>query len=176
MGEKKKKLADAKTMVIQGATLKETSKKTGLSMDTLKKHSSKEKWLELQENFFKELTSKMIQQRGERHLQNRLKAFDDLDYIYNCVMEETELEPDSKKIKTYGDIAEILKKCITGQAELLGILNVRDLYIEQSRIRENTETENGKDRTINIKVIDNKSALSMLKKARGIKNNKTLEV
>lgn len=155
MENKKEKLIKAKTMVVtQGATLKKASKKTGLTIDTLKKFSSKEKWIELQEEFFKELTFKMIQQRGERHLKNRLKAFDDLEKIYNHVIEETEEEPDGKKIKIYGEIADILKKCIMGQAELLGTLNIRDLYIEQAKIRENKETEESHDRVLNIRVID----------------------
>ena len=34
MREKKEKLSQAKAMVISGETLKETSKKTGLSIDT----------------------------------------------------------------------------------------------------------------------------------------------
>lgn len=153
MRSKKEKVSEAKAMVIQGATIKEASQKTGLSMDTLKRYSSKEKWIELQEEFFKELTFKMIQQRGEKHLKNRLKAFDDLEKIYKCTAEEITAEPDGKKVKIYGDIADILKKCITGQAELLGTLNTKDLYIEQAKIRENEEPETH-DRILNIRVID----------------------
>lgn len=41
-----------------------------------------------------------------------------------------------------------------GQAELLGTLNIRDLYIEQAKIRENKETEESHDRVLNIRVID----------------------
>ncbi len=53
-GKSKKQLINkAKSMVIQGATIKEASEKTGVKESTLQNYSSKENWIEQQERFLK---------------------------------------------------------------------------------------------------------------------------
>lgn len=129
MREKKEKLSQAKAMVINGDTLKETSKKTGLSIDTLKKYSSKENWLELQETYFIKMTDDMIRAYGEEHIKARARAIKILSDVINRTAEEMEKnEIDGKKLKQYSDITDIVTKAVKGQTSLLEIQKIEDFY------------------------------------------------
>lgn len=129
MREKKEKLSQAKAMVISGDSLKEASIKTGLSLDTLKRYSSKENWLELQEAYFIKLTDDMIKAYGEEHIKARSEAIEILSHVIRDTAEEVKKEEiDGKKIKLYGDIVAITIKATEGQASLLEIQKIEDYY------------------------------------------------
>ena len=74
-GKSKKQLINkAKSMVIQGATIKEASEKTGVKESTLQNYSSKENWIEQQERFLKNVYGRL--QEEEEYLKK------DCDYRF----------------------------------------------------------------------------------------------
>lgn len=129
MRDRKEKLSQAKAMVISGDSLKEASRKTGLSMDILKKQSSKENWLQLQDIYFQNMTRGLINQYGDEHIKIRGQAIETLSKVLKLTIEETQKgEIDSKKIKVYENIIDVVKKAAEGQAQLLELPNVKDFY------------------------------------------------
>lgn len=142
-GKSKKQLINkAKSMVIQGATIKEASEKTGVKESTLQNYSSKENWIEQQERFLKNVYGKLQEEEGEKHIQRRKEAIDYLNYIQKKTMAKlSNGDLDKKDAEIFNTVVNIVQKTIEGQAQLLGIPEMR-LNIK----RDTKETEKTEDK------------------------------
>ena len=125
----KEALLKAKTLVIQGANLKEASEQTGASIDSLKKHSAKENWIKQQQNFIGEMTVSLIEKYGEQHIEDREQAFIFFSEMIKKITEQAEKEELSlETLKIYEKIIDLIKKCIDGENYLLGISKIEVLH------------------------------------------------
>lgn len=142
-GKSKKQLINkAKSMVIQGATMKEASEKIGVKESTLQNYSSKENWIEQQERFLKNVYGKLQEEEGEKHIQRRKEAIDYLNYIQKKTMAKlSNGDLDKKDAEIFNTVVNIVQKTIEGQAQLLGIPEMR-LNIK----RDTKETEKIEDK------------------------------
>lgn len=142
-GKSKKQLINkAKSMVIQGATIKEASEKTGVKESTLQNYSSKENWIEQQERFLKNVYGRLQEEEGEKHIQRRKEAIDYLNYIQKKTMAKlSNGDLDKKDAEIFNTVVNIVQKTIEGQAQLLGIPEMR-LNIK----RDTKETEKIEDK------------------------------
>ena len=142
-GKSKKQLINkAKSMVIQGATIKEASEKTGVKESTLQNYSSKENWIEQQERFLKNVYGRLQEEEGEKHIQRRKEAIDYLNYIQKKTMAKlSNSDLDKKDAEIFNTVVNIVQKTIKGQAQLLGIPEMR-LNIK----RDTKETEKIEDK------------------------------
>lgn len=142
-GKSKKQLINkAKSMVIQGATIKEASEKTGVKESTLQNYSSKENWIEQQERFLKNVYGRLQEEEGEKHIQRRKEAIDYLNYIQKKTMTKlSNGDLDKKDAEIFNTVVNIVQKTIEGQAQLLGIPEMR-LNIK----RDTKETEKIEDK------------------------------
>ena len=137
---KKSIIKQAKSMVVEGATIKEAADQTGLKESTLKNYAAKENWMELQEKFLKKVYGKLQEEKGEEHIKRRIESIDYLNYVQKrtlaTITQKKEGEKntglsgkDIESIKAYETVANIIMKTIKGQSELLGIpdmkLNIR---------------------------------------------------
>jgi len=130
-GKSKKQLINkAKSMVIQGATIKEASEKTGVKESTLQNYSSKENWIEQQERFLKNVYGRLQE------------AIDYLNYIQKKTMAKlSNGDLDKKDAEIFNTVVNIVQKTIESQAQLLGIPEMR-LNIK----RDTKETEKIEDK------------------------------
>ena len=87
----------AKIYVILGNTLKETANKTGLSLDQVKRISSKEKLIEKREDFLKSFYNK----HWEKIEKNKCRRLE----LNSLILNEIE-----KEIELHGATVEIIKK------------------------------------------------------------------
>lgn len=151
-GKSKKQLINkAKSMVIQGATIKEASEKIGVKESTLQNYSSKENWIEQQERFLKNVYGKLQEEEGEKHIQRRKEAIDYLNYIQKKTMAKlSNGDLDKKDAEIFNTVVNIVQKTIEGQAQLLGIPEMR-LNIKKDTDNKDIPTSN--DRKITIKVV-----------------------
>lgn len=151
-GKSKKQLINkAKSMVIQGVTIKEASEKTGVKESTLQNYSSKENWIEQQERFLKNVYGKLQEEEGEKHIQRRKEAIDYLNYIQKKTMAKlSNGDLDKKDAEIFNTVVNIVQKTIEGQAQLLGIPEMR-LNIKKDTDNKDIPTSN--DRKITIKVV-----------------------
>lgn len=151
-GKSKKQLINkAKSMVIQGATIKEASEKTGVKESTLQNYSSKENWIEQQERFLKNVYGRLQEEEGEKHIQRRKEAIDYLNYIQKKTMAKlSNGDLDKKDAEIFNTVVNIVQKTIEGQAQLLGIPEMR-LNIKKDTDNKDIPTSN--DRKITIKVV-----------------------
>ncbi len=151
-GKSKKRLINkAKSMVIQGATIKEASEKTGVKESTLQNYSSKENWIEQQERFLKNVYGRLQEEEGEKHIQRRKEAIDYLNYIQKkTVAKLSNGDLDKKDAEIFNTVVNIVQKTIEGQAQLLGIPEMR-LNIKKDTDNKDIPTSN--DRKITIKVV-----------------------
>lgn len=151
-GKSKKQLINkAKSMVIRGATIKEASEKTGVKESTLQNYSSKENWIEQQERFLKNVYGKLQEEEGEKHIQRRKEAIDYLNYIQKKTMAKlSNGDLDKKDAEIFNTVVNIVQKTIEGQAQLLGIPEMR-LNIKKDTDNKDIPTSN--DRKITIKVV-----------------------
>lgn len=142
-GKSKKQLINkAKSIVIQSGTIKEASNQTGLSESTLKNYSSKENWIEQQERFLKNVYGKLQEEEGEKHIQRRKEAIDYLNYIQKKTMAKlSNGDLEKKDAEIFNTVVNIVQKTIEGQAQLLGIPEMR-LNIK----RDTKETEKIEDK------------------------------
>ena len=142
-GKSKKQLINkAKSIVIQGGTIKEASNQTGLSESTLKNYSSKENWIEQQERFLKNVYGRLQEEEGEKHIQRRKEAIDYLNYIQKKTMAKlSNGDLEKKDAEIFNTVVNIVQKTIEGQAQLLGIPEMR-LNIK----RDTKETEKIEDK------------------------------
>lgn len=142
-GKSKKQLINkAKSMVIQGATIKEASEKTGVKESTLQNYSSKENWIEQQERFLKNVYGRLQEEEGEKHIQRRKEAIDYLNYIQKKTMAKlSNGNLDKKDAEIFNTVVNIVQKTIESQAQLLGIPEMR-LNIK----RDTKETEKIEDK------------------------------
>lgn len=142
-GKSKKQLINkAKSMVIQGATIKEASEKTGVKESTLQNYSSKENWIEQQERFLKNVYGRLQEEEGEKHIQRRKEAIDYLNYIQKKTMAKlSNGDLDKKDAEIFNTVVNIVQKTIESQAQLLGIPEMR-LNIK----RDTKETEKIEDK------------------------------
>ena len=142
-GKSKKQLINkAKSIVIQGGTIKEASNQTGLSESTLKNYSSNENWIEQQERFLKNVYGRLQEEEGEKHIQRRKEAIDYLNYIQKKTMAKlSNGDLDKKDAEIFNTVVNIVQKTIEGQAQLLGIPEMR-LNIK----RDTKETEKIEDK------------------------------
>ena len=151
-GKSKKQLINkAKSIVIQGGTIKEASNQTGLSESTLKNYSSNENWIEQQERFLKNVYGRLQEEEGEKHIQRRKEAIDYLNYIQKKTMAKlSNGDLDKKDAEIFNTVVNIVQKTIEGQAQLLGIPEMR-LNIKKDTDNKDIPTSN--DRKITIKVV-----------------------
>lgn len=151
-GKSKKQLINkAKSMVIQGATIKEASEKTGVKESTLQNYSSKENWIEQQERFLKNVYGRLQEEEGEKHIQRRKEAIDYLNYIQKKTMAKlSNGDLDKKDAEIFNTVVNIVQKTIEEQAQLLGIPEMR-LNIKKDTDNKDIPTSN--DRKITIKVV-----------------------
>ena len=151
-GKSKKQLINkAKSIVIQGGTIKEASEKTGVKESTLQNYSSKENWIEQQERFLKNVYGRLQEEEGEKHVQRRKEAIDYLNYIQKKTMAKlSNGDLDKKDAEIFNTVVNIVQKTIEGQAQLLGIPEMR-LNIKKDTDNKDIPTSN--DRKITIKVV-----------------------
>lgn len=142
-GKSKKQLINkAKSIVIQGGTIKEASEKTGVKESTLQNYSSKENWIEQQERFLKNVYGRLQEEEGEKHIQRRKEAIDYLNYIQKKTMAKlSNGDLEKKDAEIFNTVVNIVQKTIEGQAQLLGIPEMR-LNIK----RDTKETEKIEDK------------------------------
>lgn len=123
---KKQLINKAKSIVIQGGTIKEASEKTGVKESTLQNYSSKENWIEQQERFLKNIYGKLQEEEGEKHIQRRKEAIDYLNYIQKKTMAKlSNGNLDKEYVAVLNTAVNIVQKTIEGQAQLLGIPEMR---------------------------------------------------
>ncbi|MGL5350686.1 MAG: phage terminase small subunit-related protein [Cetobacterium sp.] len=124
---RKIKLKEAKSIVVNGGTIKEASEKTGIKESTLMNHSVRENWMSKQKDYLERLYG------SQEHIQRRLESIDFLNWIKKKSMNlGTSLSPIAldESLKGYQRLANIVKTTITAQAELLGISGVEELQIK----------------------------------------------
>ena len=157
---KKQLINKAKSIVISGGTIKEASDQTGLSETSLKNYSAKGRWLDQQEEFLKFIYGRLQEEEGEKHIQRRKETIEYLNYIQKKTMSKLTKGELGKDFATIlNTVVNIVQKTIEGQAQLLGIPEMR------MNIKKEQEDKNAIGTTT-----DRDSAIKMLKKARGIKN------
>lgn len=147
---KKKQIIKAKSMVIGGSTLKETSEKVGIPLSTLGEYSAKEKWIDQQEKFMQEVYKEVQEFYTKQHIEDRKLS---VTLLHNLMVktfsEERQGTIDVKEVALRESIANLFIKSIKGQSDILGIPEMK-MYIRQDK---EDKEEKIKDRTINIKVV-----------------------
>ncbi len=147
---KKKQIIKAKSMVIAGSTLKETSEKVGIPLSTLGEYSAKEKWIDQQEKFMQEVYKEVQEFYTKQHIEDRKLS---VTLLHNLMVktfsEERQGTIDVKEVALRESIANLFIKSIKGQSDILGIPEMK-MYIRQDK---EDKEEKIKDRTINIKVV-----------------------
>jgi len=151
-GKSKKQLINkAKSIVIQGGTIKEASEKTGVKESTLQNYSSKENWIEQQERFLKNVYGRLQEEEGEKHIQRRKEAIDYLNYIQKKTMAKlSNGNLDKEDVAVLNTAVNIVQKTIEGQAQLLGIPEMR---MNIKKDTDNKDIPSSNDRKITIKVV-----------------------
>ena len=149
---KKQLINKAKSIVISGGTIKEASDQTGLSETSLKNYSAKGRWLDQQEEFLKFIYGRLQEEEGEKHIQRRKETIEYLNYIQKKAMSKlTKGELGKDYVTILNTVVNIVQKTIEGQAQLLGIPEMR-MNIKKD---EEPKELNTKDRTVTIKVVKN---------------------
>lgn len=149
---KKQLINKAKSIVISGGTIKEASDQTGLSETSLKNYSAKGRWLDQQEEFLKFIYGRLQEEEGEKHIQRRKETIEYLNYIQKKAMSKlTKGELGKDYATILNTVVNIVQKTIEGQAQLLGIPEMR-MNIKKD---EEPKELNTKDRTVTIKVVKN---------------------
>lgn len=151
---KKKQILKAKTMVISGSTIKEASAKTDINYSSLRDVASKENWIDLQRENMQEIYNELLDELKGLHIQDRRNV---IKHIHNSAT-ETMLKAknnsiDIKEVYLKKEITDYLLKSIKGQAELIGMPDIKslidinfaeqDLEIKKQKIRD----PKGKDKT-----------------------------
>lgn len=149
---KKQLINKAKSIVVSGGTIKEASDQTGLSETSLKNYSAKGRWLDQQEEFLKFIYGRLQEEEGEKHIQRRKETIEYLNYIQKKAMSKlTKGELGKDYVTILNTVVNIVQKTIEGQAQLLGIPEMR-MNIKKD---EEPKELNTKDRTVTIKVVKN---------------------
>lgn len=149
---KKQLINKAKSIVVSGGTIKEASEKTGVSESVLQNYSAKGKWLDQQEEFLKFIYGRLQEEEGEKHIQRRKETIEYLNYIQKKTMSKLTKGELGKDFATIlNTVVNIVQKTIEGQAQLLGIPEMR-MNIKKD---EEPKELNTKDRTVTIKVVKN---------------------
>lgn len=149
---KKQLINKAKSIVISGGTIKEASDQTGLSETSLKNYSAKGRWLDQQEEFLKFIYGRLQEEEGEKHIQRRKETIEYLNYIQKKTMSKLTKGELGKDFATIlNTVVNIVQKTIEGQAQLLGIPEMR-MNIKKDEEPKELST---KDRTVTIKVVKN---------------------
>lgn len=147
---KKKQIIKAKSMVVNGSTIKEASEKTGVSESALQNYSAKEKWIDQQEKFMQEVYKEVQKFYTKQHIEDRKLS---VTLLHNLMVktfsEERQGTIDIKEVALRESIANLFIKSIKGQSDILGIPEMK-MYIRQDK---EDKEEKIKDRTINIKVV-----------------------
>lgn len=149
---KKQLINKAKSIVVSGGTIKEASEKTGVSESVLQNYSAKGRWLDQQEEFLKFIYGRLQEEEGEKHIQRRKETIEYLNYIQKKAMSKLTKGDLGKDYATIlNTVVNIVQKTIEGQAQLLGIPEMR-MNIKKD---EEPKELNTKDRTVTIKVVKN---------------------
>lgn len=155
--------AKAKALFLSGETLKEASKRTGLSIDQLKKYSSNENWKEQQNEFYNVLTSKLLEELGEKHINARIAAFKVCEKIIKdtagITKDDIIKKETTDRLKAMESILNIINKAISGETKILNLLDINVLY---KTLQENQDGKN--DKRMNIKEVEN-----VLAKIKGVR-------
>lgn len=151
--DRKKAINEARIKVISGSTIKAAAEETGVKESTLQNYSVKEKWIEKQKAFNQYLFNKLIEEKGEQHIERRTEAIEFLNYIQRKTMKklgEDELLKDDAIVLERA--TNIVLKTMKGQAELLGMLDIK----LSEKLENKTEEEKiqSSDRAIIVKVVD----------------------
>ena len=151
--DRKKAINEARIKVISGSTIKAAAEETGVKESTLQNYSVKEKWIEKQKAFNQYLFNKLIEEKGEQHIERRAEAIEFLNYIQRKTMKklgEDELLKDDAIVLERA--TNIVLKTMKGQAELLGMLDIK----LSEKLENKTEEEKiqSSDRAIIVKVVD----------------------
>lgn len=147
---KKKQIIKAKSMVVNGSTIKEASEKTGVSESALQNYSAKEKWIDQQEKFMQKVYSCLQESYGDKYIEERKKSLEmltELRAFAYSKLAKGNLDKDNASV--INSVVNIVLKSAKGQSELLGIPEMK-MYIRQDK---EDKEEKIKDRTINIKVV-----------------------
>lgn len=135
---RKKLIKKAKSIVVTGGTIKEAAEKTGVRESTLQNYSAKENWIDQQENFLMKIYGKLQIDKGDEHIQRRVESLDYLNYIQKKTLsvinkKENLTAKEIDSIKVYETVVSIIMKTIKGQAELLGIPDIKNTKVDKSR-------------------------------------------
>lgn len=125
---KREKKAKAKAVVVSGKTLREASEKSGLPMTTIKEYSVKEGWIEERKKYNQYIFERLLEEKAVEHIEIRKKALEYLSFIQNKTMvklNNEELTPDIAL--SLERATNIVLKTIKGQADLLGITEIKDM-------------------------------------------------
>ena len=118
MGKSKKRIAVAKVLFAQGETLKKISEETEISINILKKLSSKENWKKEREKFSQELFEELRKIYLKKHLIQRGKAI-------NVLLREEEKIFYSRL--SFSKKMDLVLKNERAIQELLGILSAEKI-------------------------------------------------
>ena len=152
--DKKKRITEAKTMVINGSTIKEASEKTGVSERVLQKYSAKENWMTLQQKCMQERFTYLQSKYGEEYMKHTEETLEMLKWIRNSSFAKLVKEQlDKDDVSVINSVANVVMKTIKGEAELIGVTDIKsliginfteqDLEIKKQKIRD----PKGKDKT-----------------------------
>lgn len=123
MGVNEKRIAIAKVLFVQGETLKKISEEMDISINILKKLSSKENWRRERENFKQEIFVKLRNAYLEEHLKEKEKA---LNFLYR--EREKIIYSMSYKRSSPARRINIIMKIEKAVNELLGLLSPEKIY------------------------------------------------
>lgn len=123
MGVNEKRIAIAKVLFVQGETLKKISEEMDISINILKKLSSKENWRRERENFKQEIFVKLRNAYSEEHLKEKEKA---LSFLYR--EREKIMYSMNYKRSSPARRINIIMKIEKAVNELLGLLSPEKIY------------------------------------------------
>lgn len=152
--ERKKAINEARIRVVSGETLKSASEKVGIPISTLGEYSVKENWIEKQKAFNQYMYEKLIDEKGQQHIERRKEAIEFLNYIQRKTIKslgENDLSKDEVMILERA--TNIILKTMRGQAELIGVNDVQqiiDTEIAEQELelkKQKNRDPKGKDKT-----------------------------
>lgn len=133
MGKNKKRIAVAKVLFAQGETLKKISEETEISINILKKLSSKENWKREREKFSQELFEELRKIYLKKHLIQRGKAINILlgeeeKIFYSRLSFSKKMDLVLKNERAIQELLGILS------AEKISELELKEMELEKERL------------------------------------------
>lgn len=150
----KRLINKAKAIVVQGATIKEASKKVGLPISTIGEYSRKENWIEKRIEFLNNLYEKVKDEKLEKHLEHRIESITHLEYVRKKALKAVGDVVNKDTMIGYKALVDTINNSLDGEAKLLGIISAEKLSkieIEKQRLEIEKEkvygTGNGEGKT-----------------------------